>query len=252
MPSSFDNLVVRWYDNSDAYATSAVITADVSRLPLFTDTGSGEVNEATIVLRALSGRYITSSSPVSIDQFDRITIALTDKAGTAFSRIYEVQDIIPTETKGEGTLLTLKCLGIEHHVQQINMAFPFWFEDAREVSAKIGLTYERNRGSRQPLLNRFDNDYSVSTKIGNDLPTFTNNHYEYAMSEDTCYNRLMDVIDKLGASVANGGVLDFFELGFFMGFNIRLIVISPSFLKKLEAFLIILFITLSFLWGYRL
>ena len=121
---------------------------------------------------------------------------------------------LPSETKGEGTILTLKCLGIEYHTQQINMAFPFWFEDAREVGERIGLTYERNRGTRQPLLNRFDQDYSVSTKIGNDLPKFTNNHYEYAMNEDTCYNRWMDVIDKLGASVANGGVLDFFELGF--------------------------------------
>jgi len=214
MPSSFDNLVVTWYDESDAYVTSANITADVSRLPIFTDTGSGEVNEAIVILRSLDGRYITSSSPVTIDQFDRIQIAVDDKNTNSYDRIFEVQDIIPTGTKGEGTLLTLKCLGIEHHVQQINMAFPFWFEDARAVGERIGLTYERNRGTRQPLFNRFDQDYSVSTKIGNDLPKFTNNHYEYAMNEDTCYNRFMDVIDKLGASVANGGVLDFFELGF--------------------------------------
>lgn len=214
MPSSFDNLVVTWFDESDGYATSANITADVTRMPMFTESGSGEVSEAIIVLRALSGRYVTSTSPVSIDQFDRIKIVCDDKKGTSFARHYEIQDIIPTETKSEGTLLTLKCLGIEYHFQRINMAFPFWFADARNVGERIGLFYKRNAGSRQPLINAFDADYNTATKIGNDLPEFTNNHYEYALSEDTCYNRMMDVVDKLGASVANGGVLDFFDLGF--------------------------------------
>ena len=215
MPSSFDNLVVTWCDESDSYVTSANITPDVSRIPQFTETGSGEVTEAIFVLRALEGRYITSTSPKEIEQFDRIKIALDDKAGKSYARHYEIISIIPSITKGEGVLLTLKCLGIEYHAQNINMAFPFWFSNARDVGEKIGLFYQRNRGStKQPLLNAFDADYNTTTKIGNALPEFTNNHYEYAMSEDTCYNRWMDVIDKLGASVANGGVLDFFELGF--------------------------------------
>jgi len=181
---------------------------------MFTEGGSGEVSEAVIILRAISGRYITSTSPVAIDQYDRFTIAVDDKKGTSFSRTYEVQDIIPTMTKSEGVLLTLKCLGIEYHFQRVNMGFPFWFADAQNVGERIGLFYKRNIGSRQPLLNAFDTAYNTTTKIGNDLPTFTNNHYEYGLSEDTCYNRMMDVVDKLGASVANGGVLDFFELGF--------------------------------------
>jgi len=64
MPTNFKNLVVTWYDATDTYSTNANITGDVVGIPLFTDNGSGEINTATIHVKAPYGKYITSTSPV--------------------------------------------------------------------------------------------------------------------------------------------------------------------------------------------
>ena len=37
------------------------ISDDIISIPLFTDTGSGEVNEAQIVLNAVGGQYISAN-----------------------------------------------------------------------------------------------------------------------------------------------------------------------------------------------
>jgi len=212
MPSNFSALTVRHFSESSGYATSTVMTSDVKGLPLFTDTGSGEVNQATITLRALDGNHITTG--VIIAKFDRFQIQITDNNSNTYDRTFEVVSIIPSKTKSGGVILQLECLGIEYHTQKIHYVKPHFFEDAFEVGRDIGQLYEANNGVRQPLINGENTVYSTGTKIGNGLPKFTVNNYEYGLNEDTCYNRWMDLIDKLGASVSAGGVLDFFELGF--------------------------------------
>ena len=114
MPSSYSSLTVDWFQ-ADAYTTTADITADVKSIPIFTDTGTGEVNEATIILRALTGKYIiTGQGGTVITEFDRIRIRCTDLGGNSYDRYFEILHIMPSQTKGEGTLLTLTCLGIEY------------------------------------------------------------------------------------------------------------------------------------------
>ena len=48
------------------------ISSDIISIPLFTDTGSGEVNEAQIVLNAIGGQYISANinSKTIISQYD--------------------------------------------------------------------------------------------------------------------------------------------------------------------------------------
>ena len=212
MPSNYSSLTVTHFSESSGYATPTFMTSDVKGLPLFTDTGSGEVNQATITLRAADGNHITTG--VKIARHDRFQIQMTDNNSNNYDRVFEAISIIPSKTKSAGVVLQLECLGIEYHTQKIHYVKPHWFEDAFEVGRDIGQLYEDNNGARQPLINAEDTVYSTSTKIGNGLPKFTINNYEYGLNEDTCYNRWMDLIDKLGASVSAGGVLDFFELGF--------------------------------------
>ena len=215
MGSNFTGLSVKWFDESNGYSGSGTdITSDILAIPLFTDTGSGEVNEANLVISAKGGKYITTGN--IIDKYDRIHITINDIASSpnTYSRFFEVTDIIPTQTKSEGSMLSLNCVGIEYHTQVIHYAKRSWFATTYNVAKDIGDAYESNNGSRQPTISRHNSTYSTSNKYGNDLPNWTNNHYEFGASEDSCYNRLMNLTTLLGGAVTNGGVGDFFELGF--------------------------------------
>lgn len=98
MPSNYTHLSVTWYDETDNYRTTENITDDVIDLPIFTDTGSGEVNEARIILKAPYGRRITNG-PNIIDKFDRIGIICTDLDGESYRRVFEIDDLIPSKDK---------------------------------------------------------------------------------------------------------------------------------------------------------
>lgn len=209
MGSNFTNLIVTWFDESDGYSTNTNITADVVAIPLFTDTGSGEVNEMEIIISAKGGDHISSGD--QFDKYDRIRIQITDLSGNTYDKYFEITDIIPSQSKSEGSLVKLNCLGIEYHTQMIHHARRDWFENSFDVAQKIAETYEDNNGSRQPLIDRHDEEYSTSTLYGNGLPKFTNNHYEFGSSEDSCYNRWLDVIDLLGGAATSGGVGEFYD-----------------------------------------
>jgi len=217
MPSNFTNLIVTWFDESDNYATSKDITPAVNSIPIFTEVGSGEVNEAQLVLSGNLGDFISDeiSTEIVIDSYDRFRIQVTDLAGNTYDRFFELKPaFLPTQTKPEGTLLTLDLIGTEYHTQQIHFNRAFWFADSFEVAREIGQGYEENRGARQPVLTEFDVGYSQITKVGNGFPKSTVNHYEYGLHEDYCYSWWMDQADKLGGSVDTGGVLDYFDVGF--------------------------------------
>ena len=213
MPSNFKNLVVTWYDETDSYVTTLNLTGDVVGIPVFTDSGSGEVNYCTVNIKAPYGKYITSTSPVPIDQFDRIHITLDDLDGNTYSRYFEVQEIIPGSDKDAGTILTLECLGIEYHTQMMHFSKQFWFNSAFRPASVVGSTYNDNKGTTQPLLTGFDTTYDPDTAIGNDLPQFTQGIYDYGINPAYCYNIWLDLVERQAAAVSRGGVFDFFELG---------------------------------------
>jgi len=125
--------------------------------------------------------------------------------GNTYDRFFEIVNIIPSQTKGEGTLLTLECLGIEYHTQQIHFAKPFFFENSFNVANIIGQIYNANRGTEQPVLSGHTQVHIVDTDIGNALPFFNANNWEFGINEESFYNRWMDLIEGAGAAVSAGG-----------------------------------------------
>ena len=153
MPSNFTGLTVTLFDESTNYVTTRDITNEVIGMPLFTEAMSGELNQAKLELSGAFGQFISDSisTEIVIDSFDRIRIQVTDLGGNPYDRFFEVKpDWLSTQTKGEGTMLTLDLVGIEHHTQEIHFNRAFWFKDAFEVAREVGQGYETNRGTRQP------------------------------------------------------------------------------------------------------
>jgi hypothetical protein len=209
------NFFVTYFSASSDYTTTLDITEEVLGIS-FTDTGSGQVNECILKLSGVFGNFITTkgSQPVLV-QFDRFRVQAEDLAGNTYNRFFEFNPlVVPSQTKTDGTILELNLIGIEYHTQRINFAGRFFFADAFRVAREIGVSYNDNRNSLQPVLTKHTLGYLQSSGVGNGFPSFTVNHYEYGLVEDTGYNRWNQMLDKLGSSVAFGGVLDYFELGF--------------------------------------
>ncbi len=135
----------------------------------------------------MEGNYNVTGS-VIFAEFDRIRIQCTDLAGNSYDRFFEIFNIIPSQTKGEGTLLTIECLGIEYHTQQIHMSKPYYFENSYVVGISVGQIYNLNRGTRQPELVHHTSVYSNSYGYGNGLPYYNANNWDFAVNEDSCYN----------------------------------------------------------------
>ena len=206
-------VVTHYYDVSGSTGTQ-VITDDVISIPKFTDTGSGEVNEATIMLDADGGNYISddASGKRIIQQHDIIKLNVTDSLpaqGTqqaSYTKYFNVVKKIPIKSKSEGVRLQLELLGVENWLQRTNYIKPHYFENPAEVFEDICNLYNANKGTGMPTLTGF-----LSTDSTNELPQQVNNIYDFGNNEDNCFDRISDVIDKVGASGANGGVLDFFD-----------------------------------------
>jgi hypothetical protein len=183
--------------------TETVITENFVSLPIATDTGTTEINSARLVLSAPKGKFITTT-PV-INQFDRIRIQiLSGNPVTEYNKVFDVIKIIPSWTKSDGVRVTLILQGMEHHLQKINHIKPFFYEGANEVAEDVIDSYNNSKGSLQPTL----------LSSTNELPTanFTKNNYDFAVTEDSCHNRMESVVDRLGGSVDDGGALDFFDI----------------------------------------
>ena len=205
MPNNW-NIAITHYDISTAIQT--IITDNFISLPMATDTGTEDINSARLVLSAPSGKFLTTT-PV-LDQFDRIRIVITDDSGSIYNKVFDIIKIIPSWTKSEGTRVTLQLVGIEHWLQKINYIKPFAFEGAFEVVQDIGRYYNVNRGTLQPELTGHD------STTHNKLPTsnYQKNSYDFAVNEAPCMDRIMETVDKLGGSVDNGGILDFYDFKF--------------------------------------
>lgn len=205
MPNNW-NIALYHYNITTTTITN--ITDNFISLPLATDTGNDEINTAKLVLSAPDGKFITVA-PL-LKQFDRIRIQILDDGGFFYNKVFDIMKIIPSWTKSEGLRITLILHGIEHWLQKINHIKPFNYEGAFEVVRDIGNSYNNSRGSTQPSLTGHN---STST---NKLPSanYQKNNYDFAVSEAPCFDRLGDVIDKLGGSVDNGGILDFYDCKF--------------------------------------
>ena len=203
------------YDDSNGSGPNKDLTPYVISIENMTDTGSGEVNTATLTLNAKGGDFITRD-PVGgltapyIDQFDKIKITLTDKNEDVYSRVFEVDTVFTKKTMNEGIRVIINLIGMERQLMNIFFAKQYYFESAYAVSKDIIDKYASNKGSRQPYFAGYN-----STATGdNELPQWTANTYDFGVTETPCYDGLMEVINKLGTSVSAGGAQNFFELTF--------------------------------------
>jgi len=192
------NFFVTYFSALSSYTTTQDITEEVLGIS-FTDTGSGQVNECILKLTGAFGNFITTKGfqPVLL-QFDRFRVQAEDLVGNTYDRFFEFNPlVVPSQTKTDGTILELNLIGIEYHTQRINFAGRFFFADAFRVAREIGVSYNENRNSLQPTLNGHATGYVQATGIGNGFPSFTVNHFEYGLVEDTGYNRWNQMLDNI-------------------------------------------------------
>ena len=181
------------------------LVADLVAIPLLTDVVTDEVRQCILVLSANDGKYITTA-PI-INQYDKIRIAHTDEDSNVFNEVFEVIKIIPRQTQKEGTKLELHLLDNAHNLQDIQYIKPHYSENPKNVAIDICNYYNAEKGSQQPLLT----DYESAS---NALPHWILNNYDFGLNEDSCFDRLQEVVDKNAASGDAGGVFDFYETRF--------------------------------------
>ena len=173
-----------------------------------TDDGSGSAPMMIIKLDAKNGQFITQSNggttPI-ISQFTVFKVTFTDQDNVSYIKGYLVDTLKQIQNQQEGDRLELTCYGMEYWEQRLDFAKQFYFADAWSTFASICDIYNVNKGSSQPLLVNYRNS------TFNRLPKWTANNYLFNASELACYTGKMEVVDKTGASVQNGGSADFFE-----------------------------------------
>ena len=199
------------------------LSDDVISIPMFTDTGSGEVNTAVIILNAVDGQYISDSvnSRSIILQHDIIKIVVNDgltaqgtQRGT-YEKYFNVVKKIPIKSKSEGVRVQIELMGVEKWLQTINYIKPHYFQNPSVVFADICDLYNANKGTGMPTITDFEPyEGGIFPDSKNFLPQRVLNVWDFGQSEDNCFDRMGDVIDKMGGSGDSGGVLNFFELKF--------------------------------------
>jgi len=165
-----------------------------------------------------SATYTTSSSvlknrPIP-DQYERFKVTITDEESNVFTRVYEVDTIVPIQNAQEGDAVEFECLGLEHHLMKLQFAKQFRYEDAFSVAEDINTFYNTNRVQATTQPEVIDHT-SPSTKSGtgfNDFPRWNSNFYPFGNRSITCYDALTEMVDKGGTPVTAGGLGDFFEV----------------------------------------
>ena len=175
----------------------------------WTEIGSGSVTSMKVRLNAIRGKFIKLGSD-RIKEFDRFRLDVTS-GGITFSRVYETQTLIPIENTSEGNVLEVECLGLEYHLQKIHFARQFYFEQPFDVLIEIINQYETSRASLQPEVEDFD------TSVGNELPEYIADNFEFNIAETFCYDGLKELVDRLGNATVNAGGGNFWELFFIKG-----------------------------------
>ena len=195
------------YDRSDTFLTTNDLSDDLIGIPLFTDTGSGIFNSAVVFLSLATGKYVTQS-PL-IEDLDRIRITAVDDNANTYDAVYDVMKRTVIKDEVSGTRLQLTLLGTEHWLDKFNFSQPGFFKNAREMSDKLFAQYQESRAGDNPFI--LNTDYTGTTDTI-DFPIWTINNYDFGVGPERIYQRLIDLADKLGGSVENGGVLDYYDV----------------------------------------
>lgn len=201
------SFTITHYDKSSSWASTDISTDAFPRL--FTDTGDGKVNAATIRVIAEEGNYITSGTKIDLN--DRIRIVGDDGAGGSYNRVFDIIKLIPIKSKSEGVMLELNCLGIERWLQQVQYASRVWSETPYQIFQDMVLQYNKEVGIAGflPVINLSGGEVSV-----NELPTVIKLHKDFGTNEASIFDRMNELVDSMSSPQASGGILDFFDIRF--------------------------------------
>jgi len=181
-------------------------------------TGTEEVSNATILLSAKSGRFLTINP--KIQHFDRIFLRFTDPNGNIEEGVFEVIKIKPLEKTGRGRQLQLFLTHQSWYVWQDHFIKQFQRSSGFEVVEDICNSYNSNPGLSQPIIANQSSVFNGLTEpnyklqVGNGMSKATFNDYDFGNSQRIDYDGILAVVDKLGAPVAAGGELEFYEVIF--------------------------------------
>lgn len=188
---------------------NTTITTYVTEIPDITIPVDGSPRSCEIILKAKDGAFRTNTNsgatPI-ITSFDKIKIQITDKNGNIESHIFEVDTIRPIKDTA-GQKVIIHGFGQERNLDFIHYSKSHQRASAYEVIKSICDVYNDNNGSAQAAIAGHDN---VSY---NEAPKWTSNDYDFS-HKPTCLEALKEVMDRLGATVANGGAGNFYDLFF--------------------------------------
>ena len=203
------SFTITHYDKSNSWASQDI--SDDAFPKLFTDTGDGKVNAATIRIIAEDGEYITTATKTKIDVNDRIRIVGDDGGSGVYNRVFDIIKLIPIKSKTEGVMLELQCLGIERWLQQVQYSSRVFSKTPTAILADMVDQYNYNaaQSSELPGINLLNGDISV-----NELPSTMKLHTDYGVNESSIFDRMNELVDQMATPQASGGVLDFFDIRF--------------------------------------
>jgi hypothetical protein len=167
--------------------------------------GSGRIRNATIMLEALEGAFITNTNggnTPALAEFDKVRIEWQDVNENVKAALFEVDTELGQKNEG-GTTLPIELKGRERSLQDMKFTGYFEFVTPIDVLSFIVQIYNQNKGSDQP---------TASIVIDSAEPLLgVTNIYDFS-SETTYYDALMHVINRLNQPTESGGVGDFYSL----------------------------------------
>lgn len=182
---------------SPNYSTSTDISTDILSIPVFTDTGDGEINTAVIRLNDKNAQY-----SLSVNEHDRVKLTITDDNSNVYTRSFEVMTKVSIRNKLEAPTLQLELAGIEIALKRVKVSVNTFALSTRDLFTFLMTCYNNNKTASMPTI----------TYTASDIPDIMSN-LDWS-AEDTILNRLNELVDSFGASGENNGVLDYFDMRF--------------------------------------
>lgn len=182
------------------YAGTSDLTTDVLSIPIFTDTGDGEINTATIRLSAKNNKYAQDDANL-LEDHDRVLLTVSDGT-TTYVRSFEIMSKVFLKNKIEPKTMQIELAGIEIALTRVKVSMNTFTMKTREMLTNLKKCYDGNKTDYMPTL----------TIDVTDIPDIISN-LDWS-TEDTILNRLNELVDSFGASGENNGVLDFYDMRF--------------------------------------
>ena len=190
------------------------ITRHIEKIPKFTSSGTGEIVSATVMLDSRDGEFVTRTSngttPI-LNQYELFELSVSsDLVGSPGSlhtyRKFLILDDISPQLNSTGAHLQLEFFGRELFLQKMNFLGHYYWISFRDMINEIVNYYNRNRGSDQPAftLNNIDLDR---------IPKSTFGVFDFG-TETSCYDALLEVVNRLNVPTAGGGDGQQWTLGF--------------------------------------